>query len=813
VKLTRRASVALLVAAPMVLATGAGFTASAQTNPNTTQLANSAAPGLEFATRTGSVSADQQMQVAVSLNYRDAAGLDAFLARVNNPSSADYHHYLTPDQFRDRFAPTQAQVDQVRAYLQSKGLTVTNVASNRMLVDAAGPAKTVQSAFATSVSRYHDNKTDKDFTANDAAPSVDSTVAGLIGGISGLNNHYQLHNYTKAPNANAPKAGSGPAGGYTAQELRSAYGVDKLNSAGTTGAGQTVAMLEFSHFSQTNISKYDQQYGTGSPTPTVVKVSGGDDDTAGGGTVEVELDIEVAHAIAPKANVAVYEAPNSDQGEIDMWNKFITDNVSVVSSSWGACELDDTASTETAVDNVAKQGAAQGQTFLSAAGDSGAYDCYRHSGTQSPNGNNLAVDFPGSDPYVVSVGGTVLTEGSGGSYSSETVWNEGTATKWAGGGGVSSKFARPSWQTGPGVSTSSLRQVPDVSAVASDYSIYSGGQWGTVGGTSAATPLWASVLTLANQQAAAAGKARVGQVQSTLYQLGSSSSYGSLFHDITTGDNLHYSAVANYDEASGWGTPKADALVPNLSGGGTTQPGAPAVTSPGNQSNLVGDTVNVTVHATGGTSPYTWSASGLPTGLSIASGTGVISGKTTTAGTYNASVTATDAAGKAGSASFTWTVGNTGGSCSGQKLGNPGFETGSASPWTTSTGVVSNASAGEAAHGGSYLAWLDGYGSTHNDTLTQSVTIPAGCHATLSFWLHIDTAETTASTAYDKLTVKAGSTTLATYSNLNKASGYAQKTFDVSALAGQTVTISFTGAEDSGLQTSFVIDDTAVTLS
>jgi kumamolisin len=321
------------------------------------------------------------------------------------------------------------------------------------------------------------------------------------------------------------------------------------------------------------------------------------------------------------------------------------------------------------------------------------------------------------------------------------------------------------------------------------------------------------VLTLANQQAAAAGKARVGQVQSTLYQLGSSSSYGSLFHDITTGDNLHYSAVANYDEASGWGTPKADALVPNLSGGGTTQPGAPAVTSPGNQSNLVGDTVNVTVHATGGTSPYTWSASGLPTGLSIASGTGVISGKTTTAGTYNASVTATDAAGKAGSASFTWTVGNTGGSCSGQKLGNPGFETGSASPWTTSTGVVSNASAGEAAHGGSYLAWLDGYGSTHNDTLTQSVTIPAGCHATLSFWLHIDTAETTASTAYDKLTVKAGSTTLATYSNLNKASGYAQKTFDVSALAGQTVTISFTGAEDSGLQTSFVIDDTAVTLS
>jgi len=315
VKLTRRATVALLVAAPLALATGAGFAGAAPSTPQTAQLANSAAPGLEFATRTGSVAADSQMQVAVSLNYRDAAGLDALLARLNNPSSADYHHYLTPEQFTARFAPTQAQVDQVKAYLQGKGLTVVDVASNRMLIDAKGPAKTVQSAFATSVSNYHDNKTDKDFTANDTAPSVDASVAGLIGGISGLNNHYQLHSYTKAPQAGSPKVGGGPGGGYTAQELRSAYGVDKLVGAGTDGAGQSIAMLEFSHFTQANITKYDQQYATGSPTPTVVKVDSGDDDTAGGGVTEVELDIEVAHAIAPKANVAVYEAPNSDAGE------------------------------------------------------------------------------------------------------------------------------------------------------------------------------------------------------------------------------------------------------------------------------------------------------------------------------------------------------------------------------------------------------------------------------------------------------------------------------------------------------------------
>ncbi|MGY0004469.1 M4 family metallopeptidase [Micromonospora sp. I033] len=151
------------------------------------------------------------------------------------------------------------------------------------------------------------------------------------------------------------------------------------------------------------------------------------------------------------------------------------------------------------------------------------------------------------------------------------------------------------------------------------------------------------------------------------------------------------------------------------------------------------------------------------------------------------------------------------GSCTGNKLANPGFESGNVS-WSASSGVITNDTA-QAAHGGSYKAWLDGYGSTHTDTLTQSVTIPAGCRATLSFWLHIDSAESTTTTAYDKLTVKAGSTTLATYSNLNKATGYVQRSFDISSLAGTTATISFSGVEDSSLQTSFVVDDTAVTLS
>ncbi|MGW3845937.1 M1 family aminopeptidase [Streptomyces fagopyri] len=148
-----------------------------------------------------------------------------------------------------------------------------------------------------------------------------------------------------------------------------------------------------------------------------------------------------------------------------------------------------------------------------------------------------------------------------------------------------------------------------------------------------------------------------------------------------------------------------------------------------------------------------------------------------------------------------------------QVVANGGFESGT-SPWTQSSTSVITSRAGQTAHGGTSFAWLDGVGSTHTDTLSQSVTIPSGCSsATLTFWMHIDTTETTTSTAYDKLTAKIGTTTLATYSNLNKNTGYAQKSFDVSAFAGQTVTVAFTGTEDSSLRTSFVLDDIALATS
>jgi hypothetical protein len=254
------------------------------------------------------------------------------------------------------------------------------------------------------------------------------------------------------------------------------------------------------------------------------------------------------------------------------------------------------------------------------------------------------------------------------------------------------------------------------------------------------------------------------------------------------------------------------------SGGGSV-----TVANPGSQSGTVGTAASLQVSASdtaSGTLAYT--AAGLPAGLSINRTSGLISGTPTSAGSSTVTVTATDSTGASGSTTFTWTIspsGGGGGCSAAQLLGNPGFETGTAAPWTASSGVVSNNS-GEPPHSGTWDAWMDGYGTTHTDTLSQSVSLPAGCASyNLGFWLHIDTAETTTSTVYDKLTVQVLNSsgtvlaTLATYSNLDHNTGYAQHTFNLAAYAGQSVTLKFTGAEDSQLQTSFVLDDTSLNVS
>jgi Putative Ig domain len=256
--------------------------------------------------------------------------------------------------------------------------------------------------------------------------------------------------------------------------------------------------------------------------------------------------------------------------------------------------------------------------------------------------------------------------------------------------------------------------------------------------------------------------------------------------------------------------------------GGTTG-GSVTVTNPGNQSTTVGSSASLQISAgdtAGGTLRY--SAAGLPAGLSINSSTGLITGTPTTAGSNNVTVTATDSTGPSGATQFTWTIassGGGGGCTAAQLLGNPGFETGTAAPWATTTGVINNKT-NEPPHTGTWDAWLDGYGTTHTDTLSQAVTLPTGCNAyNASFWLHVDTAETSTTTAFDKLQVQVlnGSgtvlATLATFSNLDAVSGYVQHSFSLAAFAGQAVTLKFTGTEDNINQTSFVLDDTAINVS
>lgn len=235
------------------------------------------------------------------------------------------------------------------------------------------------------------------------------------------------------------------------------------------------------------------------------------------------------------------------------------------------------------------------------------------------------------------------------------------------------------------------------------------------------------------------------------------------------------------------------------------------VTSPGNRTGTVGTAVQLQLQASGGTSPYTWTATGLPAGLSISS-SGLVSGTPTTAGTSSVAVTAKDAAGRTGSSSFSWTVSGSGGggSCSGQLVSNSGFESG-ATAWTGTSGVVTNDSSAPA-HAGSWKAWLDGYGTTTTDTLKQTVTVPSGCsRATLTYWLYIDTAET-GSTAYDTLKVAVNGTTKATWSNVNAGSGYVQRTLSLTGLSGST-TVTFTGTEDSSAATSFLLDDVTLTVT
>ncbi|HVK27440.1 MAG TPA: M4 family metallopeptidase, partial [Nocardioides sp.] len=282
---------------------------------------------------------------------------------------------------------------------------------------------------------------------------------------------------------------------------------------------------------------------------------------------------------------------------------------------------------------------------------------------------------------------------------------------------------------------------------------------------------------------------------------------------LTAAKNLYPGSCAEFNAVkAAWNAVSVPAQTadPTCTTAGNTV----TVTNPGNRTGTVGTatSLQMTGSSSGAGQTLTWSATGLPAGLSINATTGLVSGTPTTATTASVTVTAKDTTNASGSTSFTWTISG-GGTPSGNLLKNPGFESG-AVDWTGTSGPITN-NTGRAARTGSWKMWLGGNGSTSTENESQTVAIPAtATTASLSFWIAIDTAETTTGTAYDtaKVQIVDGTTTstLATYSNLNKSTGYVQKTFDLSAYKGKTVTLKFLMNEDSSLQTSFVVDDTAI---
>jgi len=313
-----------------------------------------------------------------------------------------------------------------------------------------------------------------------------------------------------------------------------------------------------------------------------------------------------------------------------------------------------------------------------------------------------------------------------------------------------------------------------------------------VGGTSLAAPIWAGFWARIQSNA---GNTLPFPAQ-TIYQ--GAASHSTWFHDVTSG-NQGYAAGTGWDYASGYGS----AQIANLASGFISGNG-PVANWTDTVSGLTATFTDASTDTGGTITAWSWDFGD--------SGTSTTKNPVHTygaAGTYTVTETVTDNLGKKGSKQGQVTVG----SAPQQLFVNPSFE--NTTGWSASSGVIcATGCSGESSHTGAGFAWLDGYGSTHTDTVSQAVSIPSGkSSATLQFYMHIDTAETTTTTAYDTLKVQVYNSsgtllsTLATYSNLNKAAGYVVKSFNLGAYIGQTVSIRFTGAEDSSLQTSFVLDD------
>jgi subtilase family serine protease len=736
----------------------AGATAAAPAPAATAQLVRiGAAPVLPDGTQPlADIASSQSLRVTIALQPRNAAELTAYADAVADPTSPDYRHYLSTPAFAARFGPTTASIDAVRRALTQAGLTPGALAANHLSFDVVADAGTLEQAFHVDLAHVL-LPTGKAALVDIEAPAVPAAVAPDIQAIVGLNGMATMHtslerapaarttpSATRARAATAPRAAPStqkaslnprsatPAtarrahqtptacsaasttasaqGAYTTNQIADAYRFDGLYAAGDEGAGVTIGVYELEPNLTSDIAAYQACYGTDTSV-TYQEVDGGAGTGAGSG--EATLDIEQLIGLAPKAKLIVYQGPNSNSdapgsGPYDIFAEMISqDQVQVISNSWGECEAMEGAADARAENTLFEEAAVQGQSVLSAAGDDGSEDCLGASGGVSSTA--LAVDDPGSQPFVTDVGGTSLT--ALGPPPTEVTWNSGGGSLsalgladgyGAGGGGISSFWAMPGYQvdapasldvinansTGTTCAAASgdCREVPDVSADADPnhgYVIYYNGNdsvqaptgWQGTGGTSGAAPLWAAVFALADADSACAGTP-IGFANPALYRA-AAAGQTSYFNDVTSGDNdfsdAHhglYPAGVGYDMATGLGSPSTTVLATELcqqslrltvAKRGTgfvsthTTSASGATTTTGES--LLGTPVSLLIHASAATGvSASVAVTGLPQGLSFDATTDTISGTPTKLGVDKVTVEAADADEAVRSDTFTWHI-------------------------------------------------------------------------------------------------------------------------------------------------------------
>lgn len=509
---------------------------------------------------TGMADPNLRLKVALQLPLRNQAELTQLLHDLYDPRSPQYHKYLSVAEFTERFGPTAADYKKVVAWAKSKGLRVTTTTPNRRLVAVEASVERIDRAFEVRISNYRHPNEGRIFYSADREPTPAGLSVPLLQ-ITGMSNYVLPRPMLRRGNArNFAGTGSGPAGEYLPSDIRAAY----YGKGPLTGAGQVIGILSFDGYLARDLQLYYSKTRMTSKVPVKnVLVNGfnGECTTPGSTTTtncddgEQILDIVNAAGMAPGLKQILFYEGSSDTLIL---NQMALDNTAkVLSSSWGWNPADADSD-----DPIFQEFAAQGQSFVSASGDSGAF-------------NSSTYFFPGVDPYVLQVGGTDLTtSGPGGAWSGETAWNQS-------GGGYFNDTAIPNWQRLPGVVNSAnlgsttQRNSPDVAAESNfDNPTVVNGQWVTgYGGTSFAAPRWAGFLALANQQSVANGRGTVGFINPTLYNLGTSASRSSAFHDITSGSNppsvgdgSGFMAVPGYDLVTGWGSPAGPALIDQLAG-------------------------------------------------------------------------------------------------------------------------------------------------------------------------------------------------------------------------------------------------------